>query len=129
MNGRYLLDTNIVIALFADETDVKRKLVEAPRVFVNSVVLGELFFGARKSARPDSNLARLEEFAAEVSILPCNIDTSRRYGQVKNLLRVKGRPLPENDIWVAASAIQHGLTLVTRDRHFTHVDDLDIESW
>ena len=129
MSGRYLLDTNIAIALFADEVVVKEYLAKADEVFVSSIALGELCFGAWKSGRPHANLARIDEFAANNVILGCETDTARRYGEVKNALRLKGQPLPENDIWIAAIALQHDLTLVTRDAHFDEVHNLKVEVW
>jgi len=129
MSGRFLLDTNIVIALLEDEALAKDKLAMADEVFVSSVTLGELYFGAWKSGRPQANLARLGEFAADNVVLGCDSDTARRYGEVKDALRLKGRPIPENDIWIEAMALQHNLTLITRDRHFNEVDGLKVEIW
>ena len=103
MSGRYLLDTNIIIALFADQVIVKSNLLQAKEVFIPSVVIGELFYGARKSARVGDNLARVDELVANSAILGCDAETARQYGEVKNKLRLKGRPLPENDIWIAAA--------------------------
>ena len=101
--GRFLLDTNIVIALFARETAVQQRLAEASEVFVPSIVLGELYYGARKSTRVTENLARIDEFVASSTVLPCDTATAQQYGDIKNTLRAKGRPIPENDIWIAAS--------------------------
>lgn len=100
MSGRYLLDTNIIIALFADEAVVKENLAKAGEVFVSSVAVGELYYGAWKSARVQENLARLDEFVANNNVLGCDSDTARLYGEHKNTLRLKGRPIPENDIWI-----------------------------
>lgn len=127
--GRYLLDTNIVIALFANETSVQQHLAEASEVFVPSIVVGELYYGAYKSARVEVNLARLDTFVASNTILPCDTATARQYGAIKTTLRAKGRPIPENDIWIAAVALQYHLTLVARDRHFQAVDGLVVEQW
>ena len=129
MSGRYVLDTNIVVALFARDAQVLQQLAEAEEVFVPSVVLGELYYGARKSAHAESNLRRIDEFAGSSAVLLCDAETARQYGEIKDSLRAKGRPLPENDIWVAAVAKQHGLTLVSRDSHFGEIGDLDLESW
>jgi tRNA(fMet)-specific endonuclease VapC len=129
MNGKYLLDTNIVIAIFADEAVVRQKLAGAGEVFVPSIVLGELYYGAQKSARIASNVARVDEFASDNIVLVCDTETARHYGEIKSELRAKGRPIPENDIWIAAIAKQHQLTLVTRDGHFNNVDRLLIEVW
>jgi tRNA(fMet)-specific endonuclease VapC len=118
MNGRYLLDTNIVIALFANEPAITQRLGDAGEVFIPSIVLGELYYGARKSKRVGENLERIDEFAVGSAVLGCDTETARRYGEVKNELRQKGKPIPENDIWIAAITIQHDLTLVARDAHF-----------
>ena len=129
MTGKYLLDTNIVIAIFAGVTDVLERLAESNEVFLPTIVLGELYYGARKSTHVDANLARIDDLAASSALLGCNLDTSRHYGRIKNDLRAKGRPIPENDIWIAAVAQQHGLTLVSRDAHFDEVDALKLEVW
>jgi tRNA(fMet)-specific endonuclease VapC len=129
MSGRFLLDTNIVIALFADEATVKDNLAQASEVFIPSVVIGELCYGARRSGRIEVNLARVDELVASSTILVCDADTARHYGEVKNKLRLKGRPLPENDVWIAALALQHDLILITRDAHFQEVENLQTVGW
>ena len=112
MNGK-LLDTNIIIALFAGDTSVKERLAEAEHVLVPAIVLGELYFGVYRSAQTDANYARLNDFASRNVVLVCSITTARCYGKIKNALLKKGRPIPENDIWIAAIAKQYELTLVT----------------
>ena len=98
MNGKYLLDTNIVIAIFARDLDVLNALNNAAEVFVPVIVIGELYYGAYKSVRVEENILRTAEFASKNSILICDATTTRHYGQIKNDLRAKGRPLPENNI-------------------------------
>ena len=127
--GRFLLDTNIVIALFAREAAVQQHLAEASEVFVPSIVLGELYYGARKSTRVTENLARIDDFVASSTVLSCDIATAQQYGDIKHKLRAKGRPIPENDVWIAAVARQNGMTLVSRDTHFNAVDALTLEVW
>ena len=129
MSGRILLDTNIVIALFAKKAVIAQRLTEAEEVFVASIVLGELYYGAQKSTRIETNVIRVNTFAASNVILGCDTTTAQYYGGIKNQLRAKGQPIPENDIWIAAIARQHQLTLVTRDGHFQAVDGLSIEQW
>ncbi|WP_338421584.1 type II toxin-antitoxin system VapC family toxin [Nostoc flagelliforme] len=94
-----------------------------------SVAIGELFYGARKSGRSQGNLERIEEFIARNTVIGCDIETACKYGEVKNKLRLKGRPLPENDVWIASVAIQYNLILVTRDAHFQEVENLQIVAW
>jgi tRNA(fMet)-specific endonuclease VapC len=129
MHGRFLLDTNIIIAIFASDAAVKTCLVEADEVFVSSIAIGELCFGARRSARVQDNLARVDDFAINNVVLACDTETARQYGEIKERLHARGRPIPENDIWIAAIALQHDLTLVTRDAHFEAVDGLRLAAW
>jgi tRNA(fMet)-specific endonuclease VapC len=128
MAGRVLLDTNVIIAFFSGEKAVSQQFMDA-EVFVSSTVLGELFYGARKSVHAAANLARIEQFAASIQVLSCDAATAQIYGRTRDKLRSKGRPIPENDIWIAAVALQHGLPLATRDEHFNEVDGLRIENW
>ena len=129
MSGRCLLDTNIVIALFANESSVIDNLAQVDEVFIPSIVIGELFFGAQKSSRLKENLLQVASFAASSVVLSCDTETARHYGEIKNALRAKGRPLPENDIWIAAIAQQHDLNIASRDAHFSEIDNLTILRW
>jgi tRNA(fMet)-specific endonuclease VapC len=129
MGGKYLLDTNVVIAFLNGETEIGQRLETGPEIFLSAVVFGELSFGAVKSNRPQANMERLEEFSRSCTLVGTDTGTGRSYGQLKLDLRRKGRPIPENDIWIAACALQHDLTLVTRDRHFKYVEGLPFEAW
>ncbi|HET9768394.1 MAG TPA: type II toxin-antitoxin system VapC family toxin [Thermoanaerobaculia bacterium] len=127
--GRYLLDTSIVVALFQGDPVIQARLAEVPEVFLPSVVLGELHYGAARSGKSDANAARVDEFAGSCTVLPIDALTARRYGQVKGQLKARGRPIPENDVWIAACALVHNLVLATRDRHFEEVEGLASEAW
>jgi tRNA(fMet)-specific endonuclease VapC len=108
---------------------VTKFLGEAEEVFVPSIALGELYYGARKSSRVEENIGRINDLAASSVVLVCSIETARQYGEIKNRLRQKGHPIPENDIWIAAIAMQNDLILVARDAHFEEVDGLEVEAW
>jgi tRNA(fMet)-specific endonuclease VapC len=125
----YLLDTTIAIPFVRLDPVILHRVAQVDRVWLCSIVLGELYRGALNSGRVADNIRRLERVAAQNEILPCDAATAREYGHVKQALLRKGRPIPENDIWIAAIARQHGLTLATRDSDFTHVDDLAFETW
>ena len=131
MNGKnYLIDTNIVIGLFASEPSIIERIKSQSGVIsVPSIVIGELFYGAEQSSKKESNRKRIEEFAETSLITDCDLDTARHYALVKSYLKAKGTPIPENDIWIAALAKQHRLTLVTRDKHFNNIQELLLESW
>ncbi len=129
MSGSVLLDTNILIGILAKDEAILSRLVETDAVFLPSIALGELYFGAFKSAHPDDNAERIDSLAASTAILYCDGTTALHYGRIKTGLRAKGRPIPENDIWIAAIAQQHGLTVVSRDLHFREIEDLPVEEW
>ena len=129
MSGKYLLDTNIVIALFAADDSVQKHIADAKEIFIPTTVIGELFFGAFKSTHSKENISLIEKFALFNTVLSCGLGTGKEYGRIKNLLKIKGSPIPENDIWIAAVAIEHDLTLVTRDEHFKHINELKRKSW
>lgn len=129
MAGRFLLDTNAVIALLADDRALIAKIDAAEAVFTSITVLGELYFGAANSGRVEKSLAVVDRFAQTCPILLCSRSTARTYGLIKAALKTKGRPLPENDIWIAAVARENSLTLVSRDGHFQEIDGLNLEGW
>lgn len=129
MNGRYLLDTNIIIALFNGDTSITARLQAAGEVFIPSVALGELHFGAAHSGKPEANAARIDDFAHTSTVVGIDAETARHYGRLKGALKKRGRPIPENDIWIAACAVQHGLILVSRDSHFTNLEGFDLQPW
>jgi tRNA(fMet)-specific endonuclease VapC len=126
--SNYLLDTMIVAAYLNREQAIRDKLRDIS-VYVASISIGELFFGAYHSAQVANNVKQIRDFAALCTILTCDLSVADRYGQVKHSLRVKGRPIPENDVWIAAVALQYELTLVTRDAHFDRLDFLTVEAW
>lgn len=129
MSGKYLLDTNIVIALFQGDSIIEKNIDQALEIFLPSTVLGELYYGAYNSNRQKTNLERIDSFKSNVSILYVDDTTAHFYGQIKKGLKAKGRPIPENDIWIAGVAIQYELTLITRDRHFEYIDNLNVDVW
>jgi tRNA(fMet)-specific endonuclease VapC len=129
VSGNVLLDTNIIIGLFANDQAILARLSKTDHIFIPSIVLGELYFGAYKSTHTEQNVRRIEEFVTTGAVLVCDAVTAAHYGQIKKVLREKVRPLPENDIWIAALARQHNLTVVSRDQHFKEIDSLPVEAW
>ena len=126
--GEFLLDANAVIAFFANDVAFVAQFAAVP-TYVPAIVIGELYFGAYKSGRVAANVARVDQFAAAASVLPVDAATAKAYGSVKGQLKAGGRMIPENDVWIAATALHHGLTLVTRDGHFGAVKGLSTAAW
>jgi tRNA(fMet)-specific endonuclease VapC len=129
MDGSRLLDANLVIAYLENERAVVERALAADEVFVSVIVLGELHFGARKSTRPDENLDRIASFLEWAKVVDCDEETAELYGVIKQQLRAKGKMIPDNDIWIAATSRQIDVTLASRDQHFEHVDYLSWEVW
>jgi tRNA(fMet)-specific endonuclease VapC len=123
---KILLDTNAYSALLRGHADVARRVRGAEQVLLSSVVVGELLFGFRNGSRYEANRQELDELLASpfVSLLTVGMVTADRFGRVAAGLKRKGRPLPTNDIWIAAHAMEHGAELVSFDGHFAEVDGL-----
>ncbi len=128
MSGKsVVLDTNIVVAHFRskaqhDETFAEREL------YLPHVAIAELFAGAFKSDRPDHNRALVETFLESATPLAANLRTAELYGRIW-AAAASGTMIPQNDIWIAATALQHCMPLATSDAHFERVDGLEVEQW
>jgi tRNA(fMet)-specific endonuclease VapC len=129
MNNAYLLDTNAAIALLNANSAIEKIVEESDEIFVPIIVIGELYYGAEKSGRAEVNLRRIDEFASRYTILFCDLETAREYGRVQRELRAKGRPIQPNDMWIAAIARQHQLTVMTKDTDFNNVNNLSVQGW
>ena len=127
--NNYLLDTNIVSAWLEDESTVADKMDSAVNISIPVIVIGEMYYGAQYSARVEHNIRNISKAVSHYLLLTIDEDTCKQYGLIKASLRRKGKPIPENDIWIAAIAVQHNLVLTTRDKHFAEVDGLQIEEW
>lgn len=129
MLGKYLLDTSVLVALLRGDRVIARRLEEEDNIYTSSIAFGELYFGAEKAARSQLQRDKIAEISAQCVVLVCDIQTAQIYGDFKNQLRLVGKPIPENDLWIAATAHQHGLTLAHRDKHFAELKALSIEAW
>ena len=129
MTGRYLLDTNIIIGLFRGETSVKTQLEKSAEIFVPVIAIGELYYGAYHSSDFSRHANQVEDFALNSAILNCDSTTAKHYAETKQNLKLAGTPIPENDLWIAAIAKQFDLTLVSRDKHFGLVNDVNVVRW
>jgi tRNA(fMet)-specific endonuclease VapC len=127
--GRALLDTSAAAAFLRGDQVLADRVAGLDEVFTSVVAVGELLYGARHSSNPDGNLERVSSFVSAIVVLPCDDATAEVYARVKQDLRSKGRPIPDNDLWIASTAIQHGLRLIDRDAHFEQIEELERETW
>ncbi len=123
---RVLLDTNAYTRLTHSDERVAEIVDAADEVLLSAVVVGELLFGFRLGTRTEANLDILYSYLAspKVSVVEVGMATAERYGVINAALRAKGRPIPANDVWIAAHAMETGADLVSADAHFEHVDGL-----
>ena len=123
---RICLDTNAYSAIGKGNAAVTAFVEEADEIVVPAIVLGELVFGFLKGTRFAQNDAALKRFLAEdgVSLQPVTRDIAERYGYVKAALKKQGTPIPENDIWIAATAFETSSRILSYDNHFDRIDGL-----
>lgn len=123
---RLLLDTNAYSRLGRGDPAVAGLARRAEAILFSTVVVGELLAGFRHGSRLDHNLAELRRFLdhPRVSLLPVTWTTADRFSRIYAALRRTGKPIPTNDIWIAAHAMESGAELISFDPHFDRVEGL-----
>ena len=118
-----LLDTSAYVGFKRNIDEVTEIIVNAESVLFSPIVLGELMFGFRNGIRFKENMHDLNKFLQHevVDIVQIGKITSDRYSRVAAHLKSQGTPIPSNDIWIAAQAMEHGTELITSDRHFENI--------
>jgi predicted nucleic acid-binding protein len=126
---RIIVDTSAYSAFMRGNDEVRVALQEAEEVFLNPVILGELRAGFMSGRHRRKNERELALFlgSPRVSVVPLDEETSQRYAVIVDALRKAGTPIPTNDIWIAASAMQHGLRVLTTDAHYEKVRQVIVE--
>jgi predicted nucleic acid-binding protein len=118
-----ILDPSAYSDFLRGHPAIKLALQRADEIFLNPVVLGELLAGFLRGKDEKKNRAILQEFLSSprVKVIEIDEETSERYAAITDYLRVKGTPIPTNDLWIAASAMQHGLKVLTTDKHYLKI--------
>jgi tRNA(fMet)-specific endonuclease VapC len=121
-----MLDTSAYSAFKVGEASTLSAVQQATKILIPLVVYGELLAGFAAGSREEHNRQELAAFLASprVDLVPIIADTAERYAVIYAYLRKKGRPIPTNDLWIAASAMEHGALLLTADGHFTYVTQI-----
>ena len=127
--SRIFLDTSAYSAFKRGHLELRHRIREASQIQLNPVVLGELRAGFLKGSRLRENLGELAQFLASprVNMVAVDEETAVRYAMILDSLRRAGIPIPTNDIWIAASAMQGGSVLLTTDPHFRRVSQIVVE--
>jgi tRNA(fMet)-specific endonuclease VapC len=123
---RIIIDTNFYVAFKKNDKISVNLLRRVEYIAVNTVILGELLAGFRCGDKEEHNRLELDQFldSPRVDLLPIDEATAEFYAQIFYELRQQGRPIPTNDLWLAASALRHGLALATFDAHFKSINGL-----
>lgn len=126
---RVLLDTSAYSVFMFGHPEVKLALQRADEIYLSPVILGELLVGFMRGKWRKKNERELRAFLSSprVSVVDVDEDTAHRYAVILNALWKAGTPIPTNDIWIAASAMQHGLRLLTRDAHYQKVTQVLVD--
>jgi tRNA(fMet)-specific endonuclease VapC len=129
----YLLDTNHAAQVMAGPDALRELLVTRghpdDRFFISITVLSELYFAAYASQHQVRNLQSVNRLLDHIPLLDFDLLAAEEYGRIKTELKAKGRPIPGTDVQIAAVARLHDLIVLSADRHFQYVDNLQVESW
>ncbi len=125
---KLVLDTTAYSALMRGDSNVAFAVRSAEQLFVPATVLGELLYGFRMGSRMSENRQQLQEFLSSPYVSFKSVDETvcERYALVMQQLRKKGRPIPSNDVWIAAHALAEGADLLTLDSHFQSIEGLSV---
>ena len=130
---QYLLDTNICIYIAKQKPlSVLQRFekIEVGEVAMSAITYGELLYGAEKSQHPKKAREALNELYTLIPPLPLTINTSEYYAKIRATLEKQGKPIGNNDLWIAAHAMALGITLVTNNlKEFSRISSLKIENW
>lgn len=123
---KILLDTNAYVAFKKGNPDAIETLQLAEIIGICPVVLGELLAGFVNGSKETGNRLEMARFfdSPRVELLQLDNETAEFYAQIFHQLKNKGKPIPTNDLWIAASAIQHGYAIFTYDKHFLNIENL-----
>jgi tRNA(fMet)-specific endonuclease VapC len=124
-----ILDTNALSAFADGEPGVGNALRMQPRAAIPAIVLGEFRYGISGSRHRAEYEAWLDATLPAFDVLVVDEGTGHAYAGLRVALKRSGRPIPANDAWVAALALQHGLPVLTRDEHFDAVPGLERRDW
>ena len=130
MNTRYLLDTNVLIAMLKDKNDVRKQILKVgfENCYVSEISIAELFYGAAKGGRK-KNMEDVNHILRLFEILPI-FASLKMYGQVKAMLEMQGRRIDDFDLLIGATALQNKLTMVTANvKHLERIPNLIVENW
>ncbi len=126
MNGK-LVDTNVIIRFLNGQTELFSLFDNMEDLYVSSISVGELMYGAERSKKSEFNRENFFCFCEQMKVIYPDLEVAKSYGKIKASLKAKGKPIPENDIWIAATCHAADLTLITADSDFDYVNEITVK--
>jgi tRNA(fMet)-specific endonuclease VapC len=127
VNGKTLaLDTNIAIDFLNGKSTIVHLISQYETIYLPITVCGELLFGAKNSGNAVKNIQKYRDFIDTCLVLETNLLVADEYASTRLALKAKGKPIPENDIWIASICIVNDIPLISHDKHFENVDKLQL---
>jgi tRNA(fMet)-specific endonuclease VapC len=124
--SKVMVDTSAYSAFLRGNGEIKQAIMEAEEIFLNPIVLGELYAGFAMGGKEKKNRDILKDFLSSprVQVVVLDAETAERYAAIVAYLQAQGTPIPTNDLWIAATAMQYGLKLLTTDTHYQKVPQI-----
>jgi len=124
-----MLDTNALSAMAERDPVLLEVLSATETLTLPYITMAEFHYGLLGSIKPAAGLALLGRLAETIPVLFPDFATVGHYARISDELKRKGRTIPHNDLWLAALSLQHGLAILSRDKHFDFVDGIQRVSW
>ncbi len=126
---KLMIDTSAYAAFKRGHPNAKSQVRKATAIILPVIVIGELWAGFEIGSRREINRSDLDEFlkSPRVTVAPIVNETAERYARIYTYLRKNGRPIPTNDLWIAASAMEHSAVMLTADTHFFHLPQIILQ--
>ena len=125
MNG-CLLDTNVITKILNNDLAAIQLIQKAEKLCTSVIVAGELYFAAANSSKRETNFEVFRKVLSSMQIIPIDDAVCMSYAEIKTGLKKKGKPIPDNDIWIAACALAHGLSIASFDNHFLEIPEIEL---
>lgn len=133
MDKFYLLDTDIIIYWLKNKypkINQKIKALSNEYIFISSIAVAELYFGAYNSTKREENRNIIDELLKEINVVDFDENAGKCFGEIKSDLKSKGKIICDSDLFIAATAISNSFTLVTNNEsHFKRIEQLELENW
>ena len=133
MNANFLIDTDIIIYwLKGKYSQINEKIdtIDSSSVFVSSITVAELYFGAYNSSKLIENLKLINEFLSEINIINFDSKSAEQFGKIKSELKKTGNLINDSDILIAATALSNNMILISNnEKHFQRIENIRLENW